>query len=81
MDKYIYLDALMLVTDLVLITLSLLLQIMDIHSFMKLNFIPDISVLPQHTHTLAAYMMVDSALVQVGKNLSEAMRILGNEHW
>lgn len=32
------------------------------------------------THTLAAYMMVDSAFVQVGKNLSEAMRILGKEH-
>lgn len=29
MDKYIYLDALMLVTDLVLMNLSLLLQIMD----------------------------------------------------
>lgn len=47
----IYLDALMLVTDLVHMNLSLFLQIMDIHSFMKLNFNPDISVLPQHTHT------------------------------
>lgn len=51
---------------------------MDIHPFMKLKFKPDISVLPQHTHT--AYMMVDSAFVQVGKNLSEAMRIFGNGH-
>lgn len=41
----------MLVTDLVHMNLSLFLQIMDIHSFMKLNFSPDISVLPQYTHT------------------------------
>lgn len=53
--------------------------LMNIHPFINLKCNPDIFIFSQLTHK-HTHTMVDSAFVQVGKNLSEAMRILENGH-